>query len=339
MNKESKQQPALDEKLMKRLLDHIFNGSKAEIRQAQLEFDKVCEQFRYPHKKEELAAMEMLREKIRDFSDIENIDTQLALVRMAKRLFMALGDEHFEEFSDFIIRAIQHPSGKVRQDILHASSWLLLANDSLLFSEGGRKRLSRQEVLKRKDWFGDFVWRVEKLLQQYDEPRFDKYKYISSMPSSIYKSLQKLVLEELLRAPMFEELYEDYLRRHQLVPAPEENRRDMGPLHERMEMEIMSLMPIMIEPKRAELKRDVAQILKRTDSHYTVNDVLLHIYDSGHGSEDFHKLFTMIGPNHNEVDFQEAVRILQDTWNFFPHRLNNGLSPIELIIQSRGKKI
>jgi hypothetical protein len=64
----------------------------------------------------------------------------------------------------------------------------------------------------RKTRFGFFVCAVEELIRKYDEPRFHRYKYVDSMPASVYKSLQQLITEVLLRSEFYEGMYNEFLR-------------------------------------------------------------------------------------------------------------------------------
>ena len=53
---------------------------------------------------------------------------------------------------------------------------------------------------------------VEALLNRYYEPKYKRYKYVSSMPVGIYKSLQILLTEKLLPSEYYQNLYDEYLR-------------------------------------------------------------------------------------------------------------------------------
>lgn len=64
--------------------------------------------------------------------------------------------------------------------------------------------------------FGRLVMDAEDLLHRYYKPRYKRYKYVSSMPASIYKSLQILITQKLLRSEYYQNLYKEYLRNLQM---------------------------------------------------------------------------------------------------------------------------
>ncbi|MEA1926393.1 MAG: hypothetical protein U9M90_04140 [Patescibacteria group bacterium] len=63
---------------------------------------------------------------------------------------------------------------------------------------------------------------------RYEEPKFSRYKYISSMPASIYKNLQKLLVENLLRSEYYEKLYADFLKNLPQAPASSQFIAEQG---------------------------------------------------------------------------------------------------------------
>ncbi len=152
--------------------------------------------------------------EIKNFDEIQDIDHQAYFINIIKWPLYAIGEEYFEDWVKFILKYIQHPSGKIRQAVLHFSDYLITnIVISLRFSEDRKiSKADRQKVEKNKERFGHFIYTVEYLLGRYDEPKFSRYKYINSMPASVYKSLQKLMVEHLLRNEYYEKLYADFLK-------------------------------------------------------------------------------------------------------------------------------
>jgi hypothetical protein len=153
-------------------------------------------------------------EKIKQFHEIPDIDHQVYFINTLKWPFWSIGEEYFEAWSQFILHYIQHPSGKIRQAILHAADYLILdlAFDLRSDTISDIHSSGRESVERNKDRFCNFVDAVGTLIERYCEPRFYRFTYVSSMPPSIYKSLQKLMTEVLLRSEYYQDIYNKHVR-------------------------------------------------------------------------------------------------------------------------------
>lgn len=200
------------------LIKTIKHGTPAEVRLAQKAFEKHWGMMRGSKGSPERSAVfAVLLREMRNLDAIAEDDRKAYLINSLRFRLWDGTDLHFEEFRDFVLKYIQHPSGKVRIAIIKACDYLALdCGIPLQFLRHGRKTDISPEAQAegRRAWlrFGYFVLAVEALLRQYEEPRFRRYKYVQNMPPSVYKSLQQLLVEKLLRTDFYREIYGDFQR-------------------------------------------------------------------------------------------------------------------------------
>ncbi len=186
---------------LKNLIEIIKTGSREEVKGAQKQVEKFWHNVYIPKREECKKAFAIFLDEIKGFDNIQDIDHQAYFINTIKWSFWSAGEESFGKWTGFILKYIQHPSGKIRQAVFHAADYLILS--VIVYLSDSNEKI--------EDRFGSFVYAVESLLKEYDEPRFRRYKYISNIPSSIYKSLQKLLVEVLLRNEHYKGLYKKWL--------------------------------------------------------------------------------------------------------------------------------
>jgi len=193
---------------LKNLIEIIKTGSPQEVKEAKKQVEKFWRNVYIPKRGEGRKAFSIFLEEIKKFDQIQDIDHQAYFINTLKWPLWSIGEEYFEQWADFILKYIQHPSGKIRQAIIKVADYLIM--DIILEVRADpSKKLSpedKQRIQKNQERFGNFIFTVETLLGKYDEPRFHRYKYISSLPPSVYKSLQ-IFLSELLRSEALENTY------------------------------------------------------------------------------------------------------------------------------------
>ncbi len=190
---------------LKDSIEIIKTASPEEVKRAQKQVACYWNNVYIPKHEEGKKAFAIFLEEIRKFDEIKDIDHQIYFINTLKWPLWAIGEEHFEEWTEFILNHIQHPSGKIRQAIIRASNYLVMDVADYL-----RADKYKQRFYKNQERFVNFVDDVKELLEKYDEPKFHRYKYISSIPTSVYKSLQKLLVENLLRSEYYESIYFQY---------------------------------------------------------------------------------------------------------------------------------
>ena len=198
-----------------KFINIVKTGYATEVKEAKKQIEHFWHNYYRNYRKKGKEAFEQYLEEIKHFDDIKDDDHKAYFIHTLKWAFWAIGNEYFDVWVDFVLKAIQDPSGKVRQAIISCSDILVMSlktPGSFCF-KGDKvpKSLIKQQQLTDLIRFGLFVFSVEKLLEKYDKPIFRKYKYISSFPPGVYKSLQKLIVEQLLVTEYWQQQYEWYL--------------------------------------------------------------------------------------------------------------------------------
>jgi hypothetical protein len=315
---------------MKELIEIIKTGSKEQVVDAQKKIEKFWQGILRPLSDEQKKYYEIFLDEINYFDEIKDASHQVYLINTLKWPFLVLGDKHFKFFADFIIKAIQNPSGKIRQSILHAVDWLTIGVDiePPTWSDG---KLTAEEISlmhKNKRIYFELVQEVEQLLKKYEEPRFNKFTYIHKMPSSVYKSLQYLITERLLRTEKYERMYQDFLcDQHVLSP-------DIEPQSEVITEAEKIISRQQILEKREEIEEDLNQLLKETHSDFSIRDIKDIIYEE-EDHYDLMKIVAMFDRGGDALELENILELAGDAWNYFPHKLLGGISPAEKALEHK----
>jgi len=158
--------------------------------------------------------VETYLEEMERFDKIKYKRNQLAFISSLRYPFLEAGgkQDYFLACRDFVLKQIQHPSGHIRQAIVHASDWLVL---SLNLGPTEVLRRNSSDIKKSEEhrvWFCQFAEKVDKLLEDYEDGRLRRYKYIDNMPSGVYKSLQFLMYN-LMRTEYHRNVYREYCQK------------------------------------------------------------------------------------------------------------------------------
>lgn len=209
----------MDTPNIKGLIEIVKRGDRQEVKKAQKAIESAWHNYYIPHRKEGKKAFEVFLDEVKTFDQIQDIDHQAYFISSLKWAFWTIGEEYFETWAEFVLKCIQHPSGKIRQAIIHITDVLVTSLDVYVFHKNEtkteeEKRMIRETINLQR--FGRLVMSVEDLVQHYYEPKYKRYKYVSSMPIGIYKSLQILITEKLLPSEHYENLYKEFLHNLQV---------------------------------------------------------------------------------------------------------------------------
>ncbi len=86
---------------------------------------------------------------------------------------------------------------------------------------------------------------------------------------------------------------------------------------------------------RAEIETEIVELLEETGSDFTLDDVREIIYNEEE-TDDMQKVIAMFDDG-NPENLSNAVEVSTDAWNYFPHKLLNGLSPAEILLRHEQK--
>lgn len=84
---------------------------------------------------------------------------------------------------------------------------------------------------------------------------------------------------------------------------------------------------------RAELEADINKLLEEAGSDFTLDDVKEIIYNE-EDTGDMQKIIAMFDTGETGApEISEVLELVTDAWNYFPHKLLNGLSPAEISLE------
>jgi len=100
-------------------------------------------------------------------------------------------------------------------------------------------------------------------------------------------------------------------------------------------MEIESKQQIL--ERRKEIERELVDMLKETESDFTldhVRDVIFHEEDN----DDMMKVVAMFDRGGDASELSNVLELVTDAWNYFPHEVLGGISPAEKLLEYQEKQ-
>lgn len=279
-------------------LDILISETQPEYKEAKKQLEKLQRSHRDDFTKAAIIALDY----IKDFDKIKSDKNKEAFCSGLSMFYLVLSDDYFDELKNFTIKAIQHPHGHIREAIRKTSDWLLFSLSDRMKpfiwekGKGLTEKQKEDQILARKQ-FMEFISEVEELMYKYHLPENARVKYIHKMKPSIEKSLQMLYSR-------LSDFYE------YAVEAPPE-----------------------LKKKRNEIKSDLAKVIKKYNASITIHEVLSIIYDE----VDHKDIFKIVKEFKNVKDIDklnDIQKIINDAWNYFPHRSLKGLSPYEMYLET-----
>jgi len=253
---------------LKNLIQTIVTGSPTEVRAVQKQVEKFWHDYYIPHREDGRKAFQVFLDELKNFDQIKDINHQAYFINTLKWPLLATGEKNFEEWADFILANIQNPSGKIRQAVIRATEYLIMGIqvDLKCFGKKGKKLASDivDIIAKNRKRFGDIVMDVEDLVDRYFESKFKKYKYVSSLPAGVYKSLNILITDVLLRSEFYQKFYQDYLNELRA------NRKGFKP---------PKITLVDIWEKRQEIETKLLDLIDATNSVLKFDDIKDIIYN------------------------------------------------------------
>lgn len=293
---------------MQKELEHIFailkNGNQKEVKAAKKRIGKLWHNNRKSFEKSSIIVFEQMKQ----FETIHNPKNQEAFVSGLSLFFPVLSDTHFKELKNFVLKIICHPNGHVREQIRKTADWLFISLSSRIhpFVYPKGKKLTQKQTEERekvKIEFSEYLNDIELLMKKYDDGSHDKFKYIDGMKPSVYKSLQ-LLWNDLTRGGLQKDLH-----------TP----------------------PAVILAKREEIEKEILALIQKKKSDITLEEIQDIIYDETNFDDlnNIIRMFDMGSP----YELQNMIETLNDAWNYFPHRVINGLCPAEVLYQNKEAKL
>ncbi len=99
-------------------------------------------------------------------------------------------------------------------------------------------------------------------------------------------------------------------------------------------MEIESKQQIL--QRREEIEQELAEMLKETESDFSLQDVKDAILNE-EDNDDMMKVVAMFDRGRDASELDNILELVSDAWNYFPHKTLGGLSPAERILEYSNK--
>ena len=99
-------------------------------------------------------------------------------------------------------------------------------------------------------------------------------------------------------------------------------------------MEIENLKQIL--QRRKEVEQELLDMLKETESDFTMDHVRDVIYNEEE-NDDMMKVVAMFDHGGDPSELSNVLELVTDAWNYFPHKLLDGLSPAEKLLEHQNK--
>jgi hypothetical protein len=86
--------------------------------------------------------------------------------------------------------------------------------------------------------------------------------------------------------------------------------------------------------RRKEIEQELQELLIKTGSDFTVNHIKEIIYNE-EGQDDLTDVISMFDTGQGAAELDTILEIINDAWNYFPHKIIGGLSPAEQLLKHR----
>ncbi len=92
-----------------------------------------------------------------------------------------------------------------------------------------------------------------------------------------------------------------------------------------------------IDAKKKEIEQELIELLAETKSHFTLDHVKDVIYNED-GQDALTDAVAMFDNGQGGIELQNILDVLNDAWNYFPHKIIGGLSPAEKLLEYNNRK-
>ncbi len=84
--------------------------------------------------------------------------------------------------------------------------------------------------------------------------------------------------------------------------------------------------------QRKEIEKELLKLLKETKSDFGLDDIKEIIYNED-GQDDLTKVIAMFDCGQGLSEMNETLETINDAWDYFPHKILNGCSPAEKMLE------
>lgn len=84
--------------------------------------------------------------------------------------------------------------------------------------------------------------------------------------------------------------------------------------------------------RREEIEQELLEMLGETKSDFGLEDIKRVIYNEK-DSDDMMKVVAMFDRGGDASELGNILELVNDAWNYFPHKIIDGISPAEKILE------
>lgn len=88
--------------------------------------------------------------------------------------------------------------------------------------------------------------------------------------------------------------------------------------------------------RRKEIERDIVDMLLRAESDFAIDDIKDVIYNE-ENQDDLTEAISMFDTGKIFDESENILELINDAWNYFPHKVLGGISPAEKILEYEDK--
>ncbi len=100
-------------------------------------------------------------------------------------------------------------------------------------------------------------------------------------------------------------------------------------------MEIESKQQIL--KRRKEIEKELLEMLKEAKSDFGLDHIKEIIYNEN-GQDSLTDIIAMFDTGQGAAELQNVLELVNDAWNYFPHKIIGGLSPAEKLLEYNEQK-
>jgi len=89
--------------------------------------------------------------------------------------------------------------------------------------------------------------------------------------------------------------------------------------------------------RQKEIEQELIEMLKKTKSPFSlehIKDIVFHEKEQ----DDMTKIMAMFDRGGDASELSNILELVSDAWNYFPHKILNGLSPAEKLLEYENKQ-
>ncbi len=171
------------------IVERIKSPDRETVKQAKNELKKLHSSLR----ENPAASREVHGIIIREAEKLETLEDPKARANLLRGLYLTClryGGEYFERLSDIIIKGAQDENGHVRVAAEKIAEYLVMAGGPHILACDEDAEEAEPGMIEK---YNNTIGKIFNAIRRHEIPGVKRYKYISSLPAGIYKSLQRLV--------------------------------------------------------------------------------------------------------------------------------------------------